>query len=613
MPFLHRLSFRLTLITTVFLITLGGLASALIIGGFQQTQRQATERSSALLTVQARDALRMVILREAQISAEQLLAAPAAAHHATGAMLDMARIGASVPVDVSRELMSQPDGWYGDTSPDRQSDTYLPKSRRLDEAVVQDLRDSAVLESLFPAILQQDQDIVAIYYVGSTDFSRYYPVINLGEAIGADYITTLNQIFVLADPINNPQRASVWTPPYLDPAGQGLLVTSSTPVYEGDTFRGVISIDLSLTRLITRLESIKMTPNSYAFLVDADGKLIAAPATALPDLASTSLSAAPTITTTLGLELTTNPSFQQALQAMRSGQAGETELTLGEQPVLLFYAPLPNIGWNLGMVVPVADITTPAQGVATDIQRGNEATLRTTLLTLLVFFLLALGGVMLLSRFLTHPINQLVAGSRAIAAGDLTTKIPIRSRSELGVLADAFNAMTVELATTQQRLKASNEALERTVDERTAELRTQATVLQESLDRQEHLNEMIAALSLPVLPVRDDTLVVPLVGTIDHERGTSLLATVLHAIEKRRARAVVLDVTGLALIDTAIAKALLQTVSATRLLGAETLLVGMRPEVAQTLVALDTGLERLRTAATLQEALELLIKRSKSN
>lgn len=153
-------------------------------------------------------------------------------------------------------------------------------------------------------------------------------------------------------------------------------------------------------------------------------------------------------------------------------------------------------------------------------------------------------------------------------------------------------------------------ALELRVAERTSELagtlaaqQAQAAELQASLDRQRMLNELLNALALPIIPVRDDVLVAPLVGNLDAARAQKLIGQVLVEIERRRARAIILDLTGVSMVDTHLAQTLIRTAEATRLLGAKSVLVGIRPEVAQTLVSLGADLASFYTAATLQEGL----------
>lgn len=161
-----------------------------------------------------------------------------------------------------------------------------------------------------------------------------------------------------------------------------------------------------------------------------------------------------------------------------------------------------------------------------------------------------------------------------------------------------------------QALVENNASLERLVAERTAELSTiladreaQALALQEALAAQEHMNALITDLSLPVIPVSHDTLVVPLVGALDSTRADMLLQRVLGQLEAQRARTLILDVTGLPIIDTQVARSLILTAEAARLLGARTALVGIRPEVAQALVGLGVELPQLSSYGTLEQAL----------
>src|SRR5205807_2515753 len=98
--------------------------------------------------------------------------------------------------------------------------------------------------------------------------------------------------------------------------------------------------------------------------------------------------------------------------------------------------------------------------------------------------------------------------------------------------------------------------------------------------------EAIRELSTPVLKVRQGLLLLPLIGAIDSERAAQFTSEVLRAIRIHRARVVVLDVTGVAGMDTRVAHHVLQAVDAMRLMGATAILSGLAPEVAQTLVTI---------------------------
>lgn len=114
----------------------------------------------------------------------------------------------------------------------------------------------------------------------------------------------------------------------------------------------------------------------------------------------------------------------------------------------------------------------------------------------------------------------------------------------------------------------------------------------------------IRELSTPLIPIGDGVLVAPIVGRLDRVRAAALLERVLAAVAERRARTVVLDVTGVAEIDVEATHGLLQVARAVRLLGAAAVLTGIRPEVAHALIDAGVDLAGLVAHATLQGALQ---------
>jgi rsbT co-antagonist protein RsbR len=117
-------------------------------------------------------------------------------------------------------------------------------------------------------------------------------------------------------------------------------------------------------------------------------------------------------------------------------------------------------------------------------------------------------------------------------------------------------------------------------------------------------SEAIRELSTPVLQVRERMLLLPLIGVIDTHRAQLITENLLHAIRAARARVVVIDVTGVATIDSKVANHLLQTVTAARLMGARAIVSGVSADVAQSMVALGIELSPFRTVGDLQGGLE---------
>lgn len=160
-----------------------------------------------------------------------------------------------------------------------------------------------------------------------------------------------------------------------------------------------------------------------------------------------------------------------------------------------------------------------------------------------------------------------------------------------------------QLTRSEEELRAQNEALEAAVTARTRELSEHLRLLKE----QQH---SILELSTPVIRLWEGILALPLIGMIDAVRAAQIMENLLTAIVNQRASQVILDVTGVPIIDTSVASYLIKTVSSATLLGASCILVGISPQIAQTLVHLDVDFGRLTTAASLEDGLRQALARA---
>lgn len=115
--------------------------------------------------------------------------------------------------------------------------------------------------------------------------------------------------------------------------------------------------------------------------------------------------------------------------------------------------------------------------------------------------------------------------------------------------------------------------------------------------------EAIRELSTPVLQVRDELLLLPVVGVIDSTRARQMTDHLLQAIRAKRAKVVVIDITGVAAVDSMVANHLVQAIEAARLLGAHAILTGLSAEVAQTIVRIGVDLGKVRTTGSLQDGI----------
>lgn len=122
--------------------------------------------------------------------------------------------------------------------------------------------------------------------------------------------------------------------------------------------------------------------------------------------------------------------------------------------------------------------------------------------------------------------------------------------------------------------------------------------------------EEMLELSTPVVKLWDGILALPMVGTLDSARTQVVMESLLNKIVETGSEIAILDITGVPTVDTLVAQHLLKTVTALRLMGAECIISGVRPQIAQTIVHLGVDLQGVTTKATLADALALALKRS---
>jgi rsbT co-antagonist protein RsbR len=139
-------------------------------------------------------------------------------------------------------------------------------------------------------------------------------------------------------------------------------------------------------------------------------------------------------------------------------------------------------------------------------------------------------------------------------------------------------------------------------------------------EREQHHAALLAAqeaalreLSTPLIPISNEVVIMPLIGTMDSRRAQQVLETLLEGIAGSGASVAILDITGVALVDTQVANALMRAAQAVKLLGAQVVLTGIRPEVAQTLVGLGVNLGGIVTCGTLQSGIAYALAQSLSN
>jgi len=201
---------------------------------------------------------------------------------------------------------------------------------------------------------------------------------------------------------------------------------------------------------------------------------------------------------------------------------------------------------------------------------------------------------------------RLLASQAAIALDNAELYARVRAMSEAVRQTNA--ELEKQVARRTEQLNAANEML-------TLELAERERSEEERLELQTRIidvqKQRLAELSTPLIPISDRILVMPLIGTMDEARAEEALATALKGVAERHASVVIIDITGVNVVDTAVAATLMRTTAALALLGARALITGIRASVAQTLIDLGVDFGPLVTRATLQSGIAYALGRER--
>ena len=364
--------------------------------------------------------------------------------------------------DASTRLMRLPGSQYGNSTSDPAS-IYIPFTVSIDQTVLADLNTTAYFDFYALNYLKNHPDIEAVYFISKTGATTYYPNIDLANNIPSGFDPRTQPFYTISDPANGAKHEPSWVRAYQDPAGQGLIVTLSAPVYSNNNFLGVIGIDIQLQNFF-KAGNIKIGETGYTFLVDGVGHILAMPPQGYtlfglqPEEVSINGSPEQSI---VGKG---SPELQNAVAKMMIFSHASVEVvSINNENVYFAFAPISTPGYRLGIVVPEKEFTTDVVTAENKAQNQIQNSLRGMTIILIFLFIGAVVISLFVGQIITRPLLRLTQTVETISEGNLTVRANISGEDETGTLAKAFNTMT-------DRLNENLAQLEERVTERTQEL-----------------------------------------------------------------------------------------------------------------------------------------------
>lgn len=352
---------------------------------------------------------------------------------------------------------------------------FIPASVDLTPELVSKLNVIKQVELTFPSILTNNPDIIAIYFGGTDKETIYYPNIDLANIVPPDFDITSRPWFVAAAPAQNQNKDVIWSAPYQDAALNGLVITTSFPVYgPANHFAGVTAMDIQLNKITSLVSNIHIGETGYAFLIDKDNRLIALPEAGYKDFGVTAETAP--LGEVLDETKLTNVSsdFFEMLSAT-SKDDNVILAKLGGVERFVAYHRIPEVEYTLMLIVPSEEMLSQAAKLNTQITQETTNTIRVSIILISIILAIATLATFGVGNRLTAPLKTLINVANQIIAGNTSAKAEIDSRDEIGVLAETLNVMT-------STLRDSIYTLEQRVDERTREIERRSNLLKAVAD-----------------------------------------------------------------------------------------------------------------------------------
>ncbi|MDD1686365.1 SpoIIE family protein phosphatase [Methanoregula sp.] len=327
------------------------------------------------------------------------------------------------------------------------------------ESVADELSALSETDDLLLPLVASDTRLTQAYIGTGSGILWNHPWDN---GIPASYDPRLRDWFISA----REHGHLVWSDPYVDAGGKGLMVTCSRVAGMDDGKAWVVGADVTLDTINTQIINTQVSDRGYALLIDSRGNVISRPGIAATDRKWDESF------TTENLLTSNNEALSAVARDMVAGKSGTARVPLGGEEKYIAYAPLKSVNWSLAIVMPVDDIIAPAKETRARIvnatgetgthldQQMNAARNLFFVLFVILFIIVTILSI-LFAQIITRPVEELRRGAEAIGAGDLDHRVQIETGDEFEDLAHSFNTMAVNLKNNMDELQRTTAEKER--------------------------------------------------------------------------------------------------------------------------------------------------------
>lgn len=449
-----RRNFRLSVKTKILLVFLLLSVSALLVTGILafvqigEVSRYALESSGSLgdravedsTAAMERDAMDSLL----RLARDQAYISNIIFDRVAGEIEMMASYAASIQQDPAR-VRTMRFYLQDEDPPDRTLTTVLFLAPGVERDIPVDERDAAgMMTDIFIPLYTADRNLAAVYVGTDSGMSFIYPWFT---GMDASFDPRLRDWFINARETGN----LTWSEPYVDLLGHGLMMTCSKPVYDPDRdWFWVIGADVTIETINRNIIGTQVGNSGYAMLIDQHGNVITRPGLSSGDMRWDESFV------TENLLQSSNQDLVRVARDMTAGKEGVATVRFEGGDRFIAFAPVKNVNWSVGVVMPVDEVIAPALSTRASIIGASDETaahitgqqeMLRTIFTLAFLILLAVVVILSLifSRYLTRPLEELKKGSEAIGHGDLDHRVDVHTGDEFEDLGISFNRMASDL------------------------------------------------------------------------------------------------------------------------------------------------------------------------
>jgi len=304
--------------------------------------------------------------------------------------------------------------------------------------------------------------VSALYFNSWDSYNRIYPFFMTPDRYAHDMVIPDYNFYYLADAKHNPERKVVWTDVYLDPAGQGWMMSAVAPVYRDNFLEGVVGLDITVGQMVSEIGNLQVPWHGYAVLVSRDQKVIALPAAGEQDFGLNELteySYAEAVRREVlkpdDFDLKDRRDLQPLLQAMTASRSDVKEVMLDGRKQLVAWSEIPQTGWRLMVVVDEANIFQATENLAERYQQIGYLLIAGLVFFYLLFFAWMWRRSRLLTDKLAKPMADVVDMMGELGKGNYKPQATDIEIDELAYMAEAAQKTGQQLqASEDERFKA---------------------------------------------------------------------------------------------------------------------------------------------------------------